>query len=88
MDDNKAMEALTNRVVSLEKWRQDRAVADAVRAEQAKHIDARFDSLDKRVSAGFDRMDGLVSRIVWLIITALIGGVMAFILSGGLASVG
>lgn len=84
MDANKDMEALTHRVASLEKWRQDRAVADAVRAEQAKHIDERFDSLDKKVVKGFERMDGLVSRIVWLIITALVGGVMAFILGGGL----
>lgn len=86
--DEKVLDALDTRVTALEKWRQERAIADAVRAEQAKHIDERFDSLDKKVDAGFARMDGLVSRIVWLIITALIGGVMAFILGGGLSSVG
>jgi Mg/Co/Ni transporter MgtE len=82
------MEALTQRVTALEEWRHRQDVADAVRAEQAKHIDERFDSLDKKVDKGFTRLDGLVSRIVWLIITALVGGVMAFILGGGLASVG
>lgn len=83
--DEKMYDALETRVTSLEQWRQERNVADAVREERAKHIDERFDNLDKKVDAGFTRLNGLVSRIVWLIITALIGGVMAFILQGGLS---
>lgn len=82
------MTQLEKRVQSLEEWRNTCLIQDAVRAEQAKHIDKRFDDLETRLDKGFTRFDGLVSRIVWLIVTALIGGVMAFILGGGLASVG
>lgn len=41
-----------------------------------EHIDKRFDQLDKNVS-----------RLVWLVITAIVGGIMSFIMNGGLTVV-
>lgn len=80
----KAQADMEARLKALEDWRHDRTVADAVRAEQAKHVDARFDALDKKVDDGFGRMDKLVARIAWMVITPLVLGIIAFALKGGL----
>ena len=47
--------------------------SEAVAAERMKHIQESLRSIDANNS-----------RIVWLIITAIIGGLMAFLLNGGL----
>lgn len=78
------IEAIEKRVDTLEKWKHDRTVADAIRAEQAKHIDERFDQIEKKVDKGFTRLDGMVARVVWLIIGTLLAGVIGFIIKGGL----
>lgn len=41
-----------------------------------EHIDKRFDQLDKNVS-----------RLVWLVVSAIVGGVMSFVMKGGLTVV-
>lgn len=41
----------------------------------------RLDVIDDRTK----HMEANVSRLVWLVLTSLIGGLMAFIIGGGLA---
>ena len=51
-----------------------------VNKEKHLGLEARFTHIDRRL----DRIEGLISRLVWLIIAALVGGVMSFVLGGNL----
>jgi hypothetical protein len=41
---------------------------------------ARFNQIDGRL----DKIDGHIARLVWLIIAAIIGGFMSFVMQGSL----
>ncbi|WP_299347635.1 hypothetical protein [uncultured Maritalea sp.] len=77
-------EELDRRVSSLEQWRTKQETSQAVEAERRKHMDKRFDAMEGRL----DKIDGHLSKVVWLIISAIIVGFMGFALSGGLNAVG
>ena len=55
----------------------------AVSEEKRKFMEARFNQIDRRL----EKIDGHVSRLVWLIIAAIVGGVMSFLLQGGVGAV-
>lgn len=48
-----------------------------------EHIDEQF----QRVNNRFNKLDQNISKLVWLVIAAILGGVMSFIMKGGLAVV-
>ncbi len=52
----------------------DRAVSE----EKRKFMGARFNEIDRRL----DKIDGHISRLVWLIIAAILGGFMSFVMQG------
>ncbi|MEO0859918.1 MAG: hypothetical protein AAFY65_04840 [Pseudomonadota bacterium] len=52
----------------------------AVNAEKQVRLEERFNQIDTRL----DRIDGLISRLVWLIVAAIVGGFMSFLLRGSL----
>lgn len=47
--------------------------ADAVSAERDKHIQSSLQKIESNLS-----------RVVWLIVTAIVGGVLTFVVQGGL----
>ncbi|CTQ34243.1 hypothetical protein [Jannaschia rubra] len=51
----------------------------AVEAEKQKRLETRFNQIDGRL----DRIDALISRLVWLIVAAIVGGFMSILLKGG-----
>jgi hypothetical protein len=55
----------------------------AVDGEKQLRLEARFGSIDARL----DRIDALISRLVWLIMAAIVGGFMSFLIKGGLPGV-
>lgn len=55
----------------------------AVNEEKQKRLETRFMQIDKRL----DRVDALIARLVWLIVTAIIGGFMSFLMKGNLFGV-
>ncbi len=57
----------------------DRAVSE----EKRKFMEARFNQIDRRL----DKIDGHISRLVWLIIAAILGGFMSFVMQGSMFSV-
>lgn len=59
--------------------RSDMRIAEVRR----EHIDSQFEQVNSR----FNRLDMNISKLVWLVIAAIIGGVMSFVTSGGLAVV-
>jgi hypothetical protein len=70
---------LAVRVKDLENWRHELDTDRAVEAERSLYTSKRFDSIEKRL----DKIDSHVSRVVWLIVTAIIVAVMGFMISGG-----
>lgn len=67
------------RVTSLEQWQRQAELADARKDEQWKHMDNRFNDLEKKISG----VSETLAKVVWLIISALILGVISFIIKGG-----
>ena len=63
----------STRLTQLEQWRMAVELANAVRDEQFKGV--RKDISDIKTT---------LSRIVWLILTGLIGGFIAFVINGGM----
>lgn len=60
------------RLVALELWTRNRDISDARRDEQFLGIQKDLDSIKSNLS-----------RIVWLIVSGIILGVVAFMMSGG-----
>lgn len=75
------MEDIETRVISLEQWR---ATQEALSVERNKHMDERFDKLESSIKD----VNGHLTKIVWLIVTSIVVGIMAFILQGGLSAAG
>ncbi len=51
----------------------------AVSEEKQKFMEARFNQIDRRL----ERIDGHISRLVWLIIAAIVGGIVSMVMKGG-----
>lgn len=73
------MTALALRVTNIEQWQRQAELADARKDEQWKHMDNRFNDLEKKISGVSDTL----AKVVWLIISALILGVISFMIRGG-----
>lgn len=52
----------------------------AVNEEKQIRLETRFNQIDRRL----DRIDALISRLVWLIVAAIVGAFMSFLLKGSL----
>ncbi|MEM9577238.1 MAG: hypothetical protein AAF999_09505 [Pseudomonadota bacterium] len=68
--------AIENAAVMLER---ELAVAE----EKRKFIEQKFEHMDSRLQ----RIDGHIARLVWLIIAAIIGGFMSFVMKGAFLGV-
>ena len=65
------------RIQTLEVWR---ATEEAVRRERDRHMDDRFDRLEE----GTREVKGYLTRVVWILITAIFLALINFITQGGL----
>lgn len=90
------------RIESLETWRHETDKLLAVRSERDKHMDERFDRIEKSIDGakiefheglttartdfkeGVSELKGDTKKLVWLIVAAIVGGIMQFIIRGGL----
>lgn len=70
---------ILERLKALEEWRLQRDIADARAEEQRKHLDARFDALQKEIRDVNDTLRW-VNR---LIVGGIIMGILTFLISGG-----
>lgn len=73
---------LRARVVALEQWRTQRDIESARHDEKWKHMDAKIDSVEKKV----DRISSDLSRVMWLILSGIILAIIAFLVKGGFAT--
>jgi hypothetical protein len=69
------------RLAALEAIAARMELARAVDEEKQKRMEGRFDVVDKRL----DRIDALIARLAWLIVAAIVGGVMSVLLGAGLS---
>lgn len=72
-----------SRIKALEAGWAETMTFVAVREERDKHLDRRFDSLEK----GMNEVKGYLLKIVWVIIIGIVIGLLTFIMSGGLTMV-
>ena len=75
--------ALMTRVEALEVSMREMVTERAVDQEKQKFIEDRFNRLDLRLV----KIEGHVSRLVWLIIATIIGTGMSLIMRGGLITI-
>lgn len=72
---------LDDRVASLEAWKNTVELTQVGMNFQQKYLEERFDRIDRRL----DRYDTHISKALWLVGSALLVALMAFIIKGGLA---
>lgn len=63
--------------------------------EQLEKLEERVSKLEIKSAVDFerhssvikrlDKIDGHISKLMWLIVTAIVGGFMAFVINGGLS---
>lgn len=73
---------LRARVVALENWRVQRDIEGARHDERWKHMDTKIDGVEKKV----DKISSDISRVMWIIIAAILTAIIAFMVKGGFAS--
>jgi Flp pilus assembly protein TadB len=69
----------TNRIATLENWRMQADISDARRGEQWTNLTEKFAGMDKKI----DKIEGMIGRIAWLIIGAVILAIIGFMVRGG-----
>jgi len=77
--DGNDLQKLEIRVRNLENKYDTR---EAVNAERRAQTEAEF----KRVHDRLDKIDGNISKVVWLVLAAVIGGFLSFMMQGGFGS--
>ena len=71
------------RLSSLELTMSAMETERAVSEEKRKFMEARFNHIDRRL----EKIDGHISRLVWLIIAAIVGAAMSFLIQGSVLNV-
>ncbi|WP_246231094.1 hypothetical protein [Rhizobium oryzihabitans] len=72
--------AMQARVDAIEKWQRQVEIADARADERWKHVDNRFNELDKKI----EKISGILSKLMWLVISGIGAAFIAFVISGGM----
>ncbi|PSH68502.1 hypothetical protein CU102_12040 [Phyllobacterium brassicacearum] len=73
-------QSIITRLNSLEQWQMQSRIKEGSTDEKWKNVDKRFDDLDKKI----EKVSGILSKIMWLFVSAMILGFVAFIINGGL----
>lgn len=72
--------ALLARLDAIEKWQRQVEIADARADERWKHVDNRFNDLDKKI----EKISGILSKLMWILLSGIGVGFVGFIISGGM----
>lgn len=74
------LDRLENRVSKLEEWRGREETRAAVAMEQSKHLDRRFDQIDRELG----EIKGAFWKATWIVLGAVLLAATTFVLRGGL----
>jgi hypothetical protein len=72
--------AIITRLSALELWQRQTEITAARTDEKWINVDKRFDDLDKKI----EKVSGVLTKIMWIFITAIILAFVAFTVRGGL----
>lgn len=75
------LNSLEDRAAALEARASAIELVSAVGSEKYLNILSRLDKLD----SSFDRFEANISKLAWLVIAAIVGGFMTFVIRGGLS---
>ena len=75
---NEKVDLLYRRLEIVEAWKVSKEVEDAVQNNERKHMDDRFDGLDKKI----DALEKIVSRVAWFVIGTVLLGVLSLLFKG------
>lgn len=70
------------RLTVLEQWQRKSEIDGARDGERWKNVDKRFDELDNKI----EKVSGILSKIMWLVVSGLVMAFVAFVVGGGLKS--
>lgn len=76
---NVQLASLDARIAGIEVWKAEQQTSTAVREERDKHIDQRFDRVEKSVN----EVKGYLLKIMWVIILGIVGSLVTFVVTGG-----
>lgn len=71
---------IVTRLSALELWQRQTEITAARTDEKWINVDKRFDDLDKKI----EKVSGVLTKIMWIFVTAIILAFAAFIVKGGL----
>lgn len=72
-------QSLDRRVTTLETWQRQQDINDAKLSERWEHISDRFNRLEVKIGD----INDILSRIMWIVVTAILVAVIGFALKGG-----
>ncbi|MBZ9653567.1 hypothetical protein [Phyllobacterium lublinensis] len=72
--------AIIARLNTLEQWQRQSEIAEAHKNEKWLHVDYRFNELEKKI----EKISGILSKIMWLILGGIVMAFVAFVVNGGL----
>ncbi len=91
-DHAKSISAITTEVGLINEWRTAINLMTAREDERDKALYRRLDEIERSVEGvrteaigGVKEIKGAASRVQWIVISVVIGGVVAFIFKGGLS---
>ncbi|MCV3271141.1 hypothetical protein [Roseobacter sinensis] len=82
-DFESVFQRIDQRILAIEKATIMLERETAVAEEKRKFVEQRFNGVDRRL----ERIDGHISRLVWLIIAAIVGSFMSFVMKGAMFGV-
>ncbi len=91
-DHAKTLSALSQEIANINEWRSATNLMTAREDERDKSLYRRLDEIERSVEAvrtealaGVKEIKGAASRVQWIVISVVIGAVVAFVFKGGFA---
>lgn len=85
---------LRARVVSIEQWIMERKIDTARHDEKWKHLEetlaTKFDHINEKfteTNEGLRKLGENQNRVFWVVVIAIIGGIVQFIFRGGMSPI-
>ena len=80
-EDNEQHSEIRARVTALELWKAQRDIESARHDERWKHMDDRFNRVEKSLTD----MSGSITWVLRIVIGGILAGIIAFMIKGGFA---
>lgn len=72
------LDNVVRRIEILETWKTTKDVEDAVQHNERKHMDDRFDLVEKKIEG----IEKIVGRVAWVVIGSVLLGLLSLLFKG------